>query len=407
MEQARRDFLKRAGIGATALAAPDLAAEPGKEAVTDLDFSWDTVPRFLYISGNKQFTREELDYIARTSYWVTFAINFAKDDFATYDDAVEHTATELKKRNPRIKVLYYWNTTRRIGQYGRVNEEFDLHPEWDVSQGKLGRLRNGNPIRMVQKQTTPEIDLSHPGARQWWLNNAFNALKKPYIDGLWVDATARIYNKGVKAKLKKAGLWEQTEMGLHLMFEELAEHYRDNNGLLIGNFLREHDDYPYDKLWQYFDGSFVENHYNLIGEAISDSEYIKKVSNVISRIQDAARVGKVIGFYAGGIWDPTYDPKQYSFEERKQKLAKHLEYNLALYLIVAEKHVYVEYNDGFRADYHVWKAEFPEYYFKLGPPNGRAKKRGNVYTREFAHASVVLDIKKRKADITWREESEN
>ncbi len=145
---------------------------------------------------------------------------------------------------------------------------------------------------------------------------------------------------------------------------------------MIGNFLREHDDYPYEKLWSYFDGSFVENHYNLIGENISMKEYDEKISSLIYKIRDAARNGKVVGFYAGGAADPFYDSVKYSLEERKRKLTQHFEYNLALYLILAERNVYFEYNDGFRTDVHAWNVEYPEYSYKLGAPKGDAVRRG-------------------------------
>ncbi len=207
----------------------DEASSKDKKVIADLDFSWDTVPKFLYISGREQFTGKELDYIARNFYWVTFAIGFGGEDHKTYDDAIEYAATELKKRNPRIKVLYYWNAARGIPNYGGISKEFLEHPEWDISKGLLG-FRNGSPIRIQKGKTTPEINVAHPGARRWWLDNAFRVLKQPYIDGLWVDAAGRIYNPGAKKALERGGMWTETEKGLHLMYDELAKYYRKNNG---------------------------------------------------------------------------------------------------------------------------------------------------------------------------------
>jgi hypothetical protein len=56
----------------------------------------------------------------------------------------------------------------------------------------------------------------------------------------------------------------------------------------------------------------------------------------------------------------------------------------------------------FAINFAVWKHDFPEYSYKLRPPKGPATKTGNVYTRDFAHASVHLDIEKREARITWK-----
>jgi hypothetical protein len=370
-------------------------------AAGNIGFSWDTIPKFLYMSGNKQFTAEEFDFIAQNFYWVTFAIGFGSNNHASYDEAMKYAATELKKRNSRIKVLYYWNAARGIPSYGEISEEFDKHPDWDISRGILGFTQSGKPIRLQNSVTTPEINVAHPGARRWWLDNAFRALKLPYIDGLWVDATARIYNPGARRKLERAKLFADSEKGLFQMYDELAEYYRHNDGILIGNFLREHDNYPYERTWAYFDGSFVENHYNLMGEESSLREYEKNIDSIIRKVRKSAKSGKIIGYYAGGSLDPIYNKKTYSYEERKKKLARHFEYNLALYLILAEEGVYFEYNDGFRNETSVWKIGYPEYSYKLGAPKGQATKQGYVYRREFAHASIVLNIEKREAEIVW------
>lgn len=378
------------------------AGSKNATAAADVGFSWDTVPKFLYLSGKNQFTADELDYIAQNFYWVTFAIGFGGADHKTYDDALGYAARELKQRNPRIKVLYYWNASRVIHNYGTLNRQFAEHPDWDIAKGALGFAKDGTPLRLQNGKDNPELNVANPEARQWWLDNAFRALELPFIDGVWVDAAARIYNPGARRTLERGGMWEETEKGLLQMYDELAKHYRKNNGIVMGNFLREHDDTPYEKLWPYFDGSFIENHYNLVGEKSCTDEYRKNIESIIEKTREAAKKGKIIGFYAGGASDPIYDSNRYSLEERKEKLARHFEYNLALYLILAEEGVYFEYNDGFRSDVHVWNVEYPEYSYKLGAPNGNAVKRGNVYRREFAHASVVLDIEKREADIVWK-----
>jgi hypothetical protein len=125
---------------------------------------------------------------------------------------------------------------------------------------------------------------------------------------------------------------------------------------------------------------------------------------MIEKVREAVGKGKIIGFYGGGAFDPHYDAKRFSLEERTRRLARHFEYNLALYLILAEQGVYFEYNDGFRNNIHAWNVEYAEYSRPLGAPLGPARRQGYVFQREFAHASVVLDIQGREAEITWREE---
>lgn len=52
----------------------------------------------------------------------------------------------------------------------------------------------------------------------------------------------------------------------------MSDHYRARGGIVMGNFMREHDNTPQDKVWPFFDGSFVENHYNFVGQKENDRE---------------------------------------------------------------------------------------------------------------------------------------
>ena len=80
-----------------------------------------------------------------------------------------------------------------------------------------------------------------------------------------------------------------------------------------------------------------------------------------------------------------------------------LVYPLAVFLICAEKYSYFRVHEGYSANEDDrWMRWFPEYDRPLGPPNGPAKKEGYRYSRTFANASVILDIKRRTAEIQWR-----
>lgn len=48
-----------------------------------------------------------------------------------------------------------------------------------------------------------------------------------------------------------------------------------------------------------------------------------------------------------------------------------------------------------------WLLKYPEYDKKLGRPLGKAKREGFVYTREFEHVSVWVNVETREAKITW------
>eukprot|EP00039_Didymoeca_costata_P020874 m.342719 g.342719 ORF g.342719 m.342719 type:complete len:439 (-) comp21751_c0_seq1:144-1460(-) len=86
---------------------------------------------------------------------------------------------------------------------------------------------------------------------------------------------------------------------------------------------------------------------------------------------------------------------------------------LAPFLIVANEHVFLQYawfyemQDGNipcppGIECGMPSSWYPEFSKPLGPPKGPAVKNGPIWTREFAHASVYVDIRARNASkITW------
>ena len=122
----------------------------------------------------------------------------------------------------------------------------------------------------------------------------------------------------------------------------------------------------------------------------------------MKHIENAVQKGKIIGFFAGNqSSDPEFDKRKFSFEERKAKALKYLEYNLALYLILADENVYFQYADSFNRNVSVWKIDAQEYKNRLGRPLGKRVKEDDVYKREFEHASVTINLREREADILW------
>ena len=74
-----------------------------------------------------------------------------------------------------------------------------------------------------------------------------------------------------------------------------------------------------------------------------------------------------------------------------------------MFLIAAEKHSYFFLKESYDAKRsNAWMTVHPEYERPLGAPKGPAVQSGYSYTREFAHASVRLDIEKEAGEIVWK-----
>jgi hypothetical protein len=73
-----------------------------------------------------------------------------------------------------------------------------------------------------------------------------------------------------------------------------------------------------------------------------------------------------------------------------------------MFLICAEQYSDFLAHDGYDATTSsTWLKRPPEFERPLGPPTGKAQREGYIYTRDFRHASVWLDVKNEQARITW------
>ena len=80
------------------------------------------------------------------------------------------------------------------------------------------------------------------------------------------------------------------------------------------------------------------------------------------------------------------------------------DYQLAMFLICAEKYSYFDLKDSYDAKTSkTWMTHPSAYDRPLGAPKGPAARDGYTYTREFVHASVRLDIEQETGEIVWKD----
>ena len=179
--------------------------------------------------------------------------------------------------------------------------------------------------------------------------------------------------------------------------------------LIVANILRARFDNGGLEFMDHFDGSYLEGFEHPVA-GTSKTDYLAKG---IATAQTAARQGKIIAF--------TLNVGQTTMSDDIDEVHGHLKdpesinqdrvnYCIALFLVIAEKHSYLCLHDGYDVNPRgrkptsnaLWLKPLPEYQKKLGKPKGPAIKNGYHYSREFEHASVELDIEAGKADITWK-----
>jgi len=348
----------------------------------------------MHIRKNVAFTDEELRYLASFPL-VTLEKTTGSQTFGSTEKGTLVAARAIKAINPATKVLYYRNVIVHYGSYD-ANEALTGMP------GAFLVDAGGND-NLVRKQTQA-YDLANPAVRDWWVANAKQVCADPAIDGVFLDGNVKVLTAGYLereiGREKKGAVVD----GYDAMVRDLRQALGPEK-LMLANLLRAAlPDGGIGHLSS-FDGSYMENFEKPVGK-FSEKDYVAKG---IATFQQAAQKGALIAFTVGlGAEEDDDARNPAGTDEMRKPLAGttaatgKFEYLLAIFLICAEKHSYFLAHDGYDARKStVWMTRPPDLERPLGAPTGPAKRSGDVYTREFAHARVRLDLDKRQGEIEW------
>ena len=360
-------------------------------------FSWDQVPQYMHIRKAKKFTDAEIKYLASFPL-VAFEKTTGHTAFQTTEDGTLAAAKAVKEVNPSTKILYYRNVIVHYGTY-KANAEIQKLP------GAFLVGRNGK-TKLV-RNACEAYDLTNPEVRDWWVGHAKQMCADPAIDGLFLDGNIKVLSPGYLnrdiGKEKKAAQLA----GYETMMGEVRKALGPDK-IMLANVLRvgQSKDDGLEAIKR-FDGSYIE------GFELAATQEQKKdnVARGIVAFQKAARDGFIVAFTAGlselnaeeGDLNPEATDEIRKGLSEKDNHSNRFEYLLALFLTCAEKHSYFLAHDGYGAEKSkVWMKRNPELERPLGAPKGPAVQDGYIYTREFAHAKVRLDIQNEVGEIIWK-----
>jgi hypothetical protein len=360
-------------------------------------FSWNRVPQYMHIRKARKFTDAEIKYLASFPL-LTFEKTTGHKAFQTTEDGTIAAAKAVKEVNPSAKILYYRNVIVHYGTY-KANAEIEKVP------GAFLVGRNGK-TKLV-RNACEAYDLTNPQVRDWWVGHARQIGADPAIDGLFLDGNIKVLSPGyLKRDIGDAKKAAQLA-GYETMMGE-ARKALGPDKIMLANVLRlgqsKDDGLEAIKL---FDGSYIE------GFELAATQEQKKdnVARGIDAFQKAARDGFIIAFTAGlsELNEEEDDLNPQRTDEIRKGLretdshSKRFEYLLALFLTCAEKHSYFLAHDGYGAEKSkVWMKRPPELDRPLGDPKAPALRNGYIYTREFAHAKVRVDIENEVGGIIWK-----
>lgn len=366
-------------------------------------FSWDRLPLYMHIRKAKNFTEDEIKYLASFPL-VTFEKTTGSETYQSTEDGTLAAAKAVKEANPATKILYYRNVFVHYGTY-KANAEIEKIPGAFL----VGRNGKSKLVRNVSEA----YDLANPQVREWWVDHAKQVCADPAIDGLFLDGMIKIYSGGYLKRDIGIEKKDAILQGYEGMMRETRQAIGPDK-IMLANVLRtgqsKDDGLEAIKL---FDGSYIEG-FEL---ASTPDQRKNNVARGMVAFQKAAREGFMIAFTAGlsemNTEEGDLNPEK-TDEIRKglganDDYSKRFNYLLALFLVCAEKHSYFLAHDSYVANKKnkLWMKRPEEFDRPLGPPKGPAVQDGYIYTRDFAHAKVRVDIENEVGEIEWLEPEKN
>lgn len=375
------------------LGALQAAENPTPNAERMPAFSWDRMPLYVHIRKDTAFTEEEIKYLA-TFPLITFEKATGHKDSGSVEAGTVKAARAVKAINPKTKILYYRNVIVHYSGYDADKSLKDI-------PGALLVGRDGKD--KLIRDRVQAYDLSNKALRDWWLAAAKAVCSDPAVDGIFMDGVVKVvessFLKNEIGAAKKAAVLE----GYVTMMEDVRKILGPKK-IMLSNILRARFDDSGLSYMKVLDGTYIEGFEGAVG-GMSKKDYVAKG---MEAIQKAAQGGAIIAYTCGlgsNEQDADEAPRAAGKESpnRSKDAKSRFDYQMALFLICAEKYSYFDLKDSYDAKTSKTWMTHPEIFNRpLGAPKGPAVRKGYTYTREYAHVSVRLDIENETGSLVWK-----
>jgi hypothetical protein len=346
-------------------------------------FSWKTVPvAFHFGKSEGLLTADEARFVASKSNFICLEKGHAIKQFGSTEKGIEAEALQLKKINPNMKVIFYWNTLLDYEMYDAHND-YQLQPNW--------WLKNKEGETDLKKGTTlKRYDLSNPAVRNWWTDVAKKAVIEGNSDGVFMDAFPQVT---AKANIEIWGKekYDAIQLGLKAIIKETREKI-GNDKIIVYNGIRSRLDGNIGNDFPEFTDAVMIEHFDF--EKSRDKE---SMLTDILEMSKAAKSGKIVVFKAwpGFSWLDKEEMEK-PLLDKKETAQKNIDFPLAAFLMGAQENCYFNYNWGYRSEMGSFEW-YPELDMPLGKPLGDVKINGYQLSRQFEKVNVYINLETRQA----------
>lgn len=378
----RRDVLCMAAAGAAGLSCRRLLGK-GPTSAASTWHGRQRVPVCGHLGKSEgDFTSAELDFLASHFDLVCIEKGQAVKTRGCTEEGIYEATRQLKRRNPRMRVLFYWNTFINYPLYRALDR---FKPEWQLKD------RNGKPT--INNFKLPRPDLSLPEVHEWWSDVAAEAMRAAPLDGIFADALPQVLTPSfprVVGEKKAQAVVEGLQEMLSMTRRKIG---RDK--IVLANGLRA-TDYRQILNWDGITGVMIEH----FGCFSSGSKEDMKADLESMAIAEAKNKSVVLKGWPGFNWMDTEMMKR-PYAELLKKARENVVFPLACFLVGAQPHSWFCYSWGYR-EFHGTLDAYPEFTKPLGAPKGSAIWDDFAAKREYEFASVWVDLTRKQARIDWK-----
>ena len=399
-------------------------------APTTISFrhTWETSAHMTFADMNAPKLLEDRELSFVSAHYRVFSMEKCSGAASgnNTEEYIYSTSSRLKQLDPTTKTIFYWAMDQQGIRCYDAHDFFRRHKDWHLLDD------NGN---VVSNGHGPVLDFTNADASKWWSSYPLlgddgkgNWRGKPigqFLDGVLADGAHRPTYKNVSS--------HRLDALADAKFQAIGEMQRQftalNGGEVMANGINMYPPpnadprYPNNYNLQVLNFSLaIMNEHTAAFESVirSNASYnYQRVSEDLHAIDRAAAwdnnsrtvyVQTWPGMYSGVQQYPPVssggEPTPQTNDEWRDALRRHFSFAHALALVVAQTNVFWFYGSTWYSqsggfipcpnDIESCRAP-PEWYPDLKKPLGaplgpRVEVDAYVWTREFEHASVLLNL---------------